>query len=131
MANNGSVARVTNSLDSARTQTFTYDHLNRVSTAAVPSTWGLSFGYDVWGNLLSQTVTQGSAPMLSVSVNANNRITNSGFSYDAAGNLLNDGSATYSYDLDNRLTSTAGVTYTYDGDGNRVKKSNGTLYWFG
>ncbi len=69
--------------------------------------------------------------MLSVSVNANNRITNSGFSYDAAGNLLNDGSASYSYDLDNRLTSTAGVTYTYDGDGNRVKKSNGTLYWLG
>ena len=27
------------------------------------------------------------------------------------------------------LTITAGVTYTYDGDGNRVKKSNGTLYW--
>lgn len=24
-----------------------------------------------------------------------------------------------------------GVTYTYDGDGNRVKKSNGTLYWYG
>ena len=23
----------------------------------------------------------------------------------------------------------SGVTYTYDGDGNRVKKSNGTLYW--
>ncbi len=137
MANNGSVARVTNTLDSARTQTFTYDHLNRVSTAAVPAAWGLSFGYDVWGNLLSQTVTQGSAPMLSVAVNANNRITNSGFLYDSAGNLTNDGSATYSYDLDNRLTTTAGVTYTYDGDGNRAEKDQTSgstydrLYWYG
>jgi RHS repeat-associated protein len=24
-----------------------------------------------------------------------------------------------------------GVTYTYDGDGKRVKKSSGTLYWYG
>jgi len=24
-----------------------------------------------------------------------------------------------------------GVTYTYDGLGNRVEKSNGTLYWYG
>jgi RHS repeat-associated protein len=35
------------------------------------------------------------------------------------------------YDAENRLSTTAGVTYTYDGDGNRVKKSNGKLYWTG
>jgi hypothetical protein len=29
------------------------------------------------------------------------------------------------------MTSAAGVTYTYDGDGRRVKKDNGTLYWYG
>ena len=29
------------------------------------------------------------------------------------------------------MVSTAGVTYTYDGDGQRVKKSNGKLYWYG
>lgn len=28
------------------------------------------------------------------------------------------------------LTSTFRVTYAYDGDGRRVKKSNGTLYWY-
>ncbi|MGB6959159.1 MAG: RHS repeat-associated core domain-containing protein, partial [Candidatus Acidiferrum sp.] len=27
--------------------------------------------------------------------------------------------------------SADGVTYTYDGDGNRVMKSNGTIYWYG
>ncbi len=34
------------------------------------------------------------------------------------------------WDAEDRLTSTNGVTYTYDGDGKRVKKSNGTLYWY-
>jgi len=129
--NNGSVRQITNNLDSGRTQTFTYDQLNRVNTAEVPTAWGLSFGYDVWANLLTQTVTKGSAPMLNVTVNNQNKITNSGFSYDAAGNLTNDGSLPYTYDAENRLTSADGVTYTYDGDGLRVQKSTGTLYWYG
>lgn len=55
----------------------------------------------------------------------------SGFSYNAAGDLTNDGSYSYSWDAENRLTSAAGVTYSYDGDGQRVKKSSGTLYWRG
>ena len=29
------------------------------------------------------------------------------------------------------MASTAGVNYTYDGDGQRVKKDNGKLYWYG
>ena len=61
-------------------------------------------------NLLQKSVTQGSAPALSVAVNSSNRITNAGFTYDAAGNMTADGSGTYAYDAENRLTSTAGVT---------------------
>ena len=60
---------------------------------------------------------------------ANNQLT--GFSYDAAGNTTSDGTNGYTYDGENRIVSAAGVTYTYDGDGERVKKSNGRLYWFG
>ncbi len=52
-----------------------------------------------------------------------------GFSYDAAGNLMSYGSYQYTYDAENRLKETAGVQYLYDGDGQRVKKSNGKLYW--
>ncbi len=84
-----------------------------------------------YANLLSASVTQGSAPTLSVSVNASNQITNPGFSYDAAGNMLADGSFSYTYDAENRMKTGAGVTYTYDGDGKRVQKSNGKLYWYG
>jgi RHS repeat-associated protein len=68
--------------------------------------------------------------MLSLSVNTNNQITNSGFSYDAAGDLTGDGVYTYSWNAERRLTSAANVTYTYDGILRRVEKSSGTLYWY-
>ena len=75
------------------------------------------------------SVAKCSGPSLSVSVNTSNRITNTGFSYDAAGNNTADGSYTYTYDAENRITSAAGVNYIYDGNDSRVIKSNGTLYW--
>jgi RHS repeat-associated protein len=58
---------------------------------------------------------------------------NNDYVYDAAGNLTQPGpiGGPYVYDAENHLTSAAGVTYTYDGDGNRVMKSNGTIYWYG
>jgi RHS repeat-associated protein len=131
VANNGNVKLIFNNLNGERTQSFSYDGLNRIETASVPTDWGLSYAYDRYGNLLTRSVTQGSAPALSVAVNSKNRITNAGFSYDAAGNMTADGSGSFAYDAENRMTSAAGVGYTYDGDGRRVKKSNGTLYWYG
>src|SRR5437879_4495339 len=91
----------------------------------------LSFGYDIWANLLSETVTKCSALPLSVSVTTQNKINNTGFSYDAAGNLTGDGSFSYTWDAESRMKSAAGVNYTYDGDDRRVQKSNGKLYWYG
>jgi RHS repeat-associated protein len=91
--------------------------------------WGTNAADDPLGNLLSMSVSKCSGPSLSVSVNMSNRITNTGFSYDAAGNNTADGSYTYTYDAENRITSAAGVNYSYDGNGFRVKKSSGTLYW--
>jgi RHS repeat-associated protein len=129
-ADNGNVLTIQNNRDAARTQTFTYDELNRIKTAEVPTAWGLSFGYDIWANLLSQTVTKGSAPMLSVVATTSNRI--AGFCYDAAGNLLGEVNCSgYAYDAENRMSaSAAGGLYVYDGDGKRVKKSSGTLYYY-
>ena len=59
--------------------------------------------------------------------------TNGDYVYDAVGNLTQPGpiGGPYVYDAENHLTSADGVTYTYDGDGNRVMKSNGTIYWYG
>jgi hypothetical protein len=131
---NGNVNVETNGRDNGRSVTYTYDALNRVSTATSQATsgsdcWGQSFGYDRYANLTTVNVTQCTAPMLSLSVNTNNQITNSGFSYDAAGDLTNDGMYTYSWNAEQHLSSAANVNYTYDGDLRRVAKSSGTLYW--
>jgi len=60
--NNGDVMSVTNNITATRSQTFTYDSLNRLATGQTATCgancWGLKYGYDVWGNLLSATVTQ-------------------------------------------------------------------------
>jgi RHS repeat-associated protein len=55
----------------------------------------------------------------------NNRM--DGYSYDAAGNLLNDGTTSYTYDAENRVISATNSsngtsTYVYDADGRRVRE---------
>lgn len=134
--NNGNLATLTNnkSGQSGRSVTYTYDTLNRVATAATTGStgafcWGQNFAYDRYGNLLTVGVTKCSAPSLSLTVNGNNQVTNSGFTYDAAGNMTGDASESYAYDAENQVKSSSGVTYNYDGEGWRVKKSNGDLEW--
>ena len=78
---------IQNNRDTTRSTSYSYDALNRIATAGTSQSalWGQSFGYDPWGNLLSETVTQGTALPLSVTASGQNRI--AGFCYDAAGNL--------------------------------------------
>jgi RHS repeat-associated protein len=140
-ANNGNVASITNNINTARSQSFTYDELNRISTAQTQATsgtyaWGLSFVYDPWANLLQANTTQGNPPNLCVNVAVSNRLTTTctggtSFGFDAAGNMTSDGSNSRTFNAEGELTAAAGVTYTYDGDGSRVKKSSGKLYWYG
>lgn len=138
--NDGVVYGITNNLNSSRSQTFTYDQLNRISSAGTSSTtgtycWGYQFNYDTWGNLLSQA---GWSPtynactetiMGSVTANGNNQIF--GLTYDASGNTLTDGSYTYTWNGESQMKTAGGVTYTYDGDGCRASKVGSKLYWYG
>ena len=115
---------ITNNRVTDRSQSFTYDQLNRISSAQTTAThasnpadcWGQAFGYDAsgnWSNLLS--IAGASSPYtgctqqsLSVTVNANNQIV--GDTYDAAGNLMTipgTGGATYVYNAENQMTSTS------------------------
>ncbi len=87
--------------------------------------WGQSFVYDPFGNLLQQNVTSGSAPAMNLTVDPNtNRITTSGFSYDAAGNLTASPGASgpnaFSYDSENRLSVANGLNYRYGSSGERL-----------
>jgi RHS repeat-associated protein len=125
---NGNVFAITNYRDANRSQAFTYDALNRITSgwsAANTGTysWGENYSIDAWGNLQIAPM-QGKAHggNFQLSGNVQNRPT--GLAYDAAGNLMSYLSATYTYDQENRLSSTGGMTYTYDGNGERVLKSN-------
>ena len=131
-SNNGLIAGITDSVDNGRSIAYTYDPLSRLSTALTTGStnypqWGLSWGYDRYGNRLNQTQTAGSTYQGSVTVNpATNHITTTGYSYDLNGNMTNDGSNTLVYDAENRAVSatnqsSAGL-YTYDGNGLRVEK---------
>ena len=142
-SNNGQLASITDNVDSGRSLTFGYDALNRLSSAlSTGSTtypqWGLSFTYDRYGNRTAQTVTAGTAVSNSVAVNgATNRITTSGYAYDANGNLTNDGVNTLTYDAENRLLTSAGSggsgSYSYRASGLRAARTsagNTTVYLF-
>ena len=126
-ADNGNVFAITNYRDTNRSQAFTYDALNRLTSGWSSAdtgaySWGENYSIDAWGNLqISPMSGKAHGGSFQLSGNAQNRPT--GMNYDAAGNLLSYLTANYTYDQENRLLSTAGVTYTYDGNGERVLKS--------
>jgi len=168
-ADNGNVAGITNNRDANRSLGYNYDALNRLSTAQTASNystsstrcWSEAFGYDVWGNLQSRSLTSpsyvgcGQEQPLGFTMTAQNQIMNttstacfnssgalqttSTYCYDAAGNMMADTtSASHYYDAENHLKSlpTLGISYLYDGDGRRLAKLNSSgqptkLYWYG
>lgn len=145
---NGNVWAITNNKDATgnRNQTFTFDALNRLSSAQNAGTdctvmlsnglteyWGSNYTYDAWGNLLSKTPTKCSSETLSQSVTGENQFSGNGAGYDAAGNMTAYGGVSYSYNAEGQLSGSSGYSYVYDGDGNRVAKigAKTVLYWHG
>lgn len=96
------------------TRTYTYDSLNRISTYSALSSdpsgcTGLSWTIDEWGNRTNQTVTGGTCYSFNQGVNTNNQFNSSPYQYDAAGNMIADGSHTYFYDAENHLIQVDGT----------------------
>jgi RHS repeat-associated protein len=145
--NAGHVNGITNNLDATRSQTFTYDSLNRITGALTTSThatspahcWGEAYTLDAWGNLNSIAASTNSnytgctqESGFSSNADGNNRLPT--WAYDASGNATSDGVVTnYQWNAESELKSAAGVNYAYGGDGRRVSKSGGAskLYWYG
>jgi RHS repeat-associated protein len=142
--NNGNIARIKYFINGAHqySQTFQYDPLNRLRYAVEHNNgvyndgaraWYQTFDCDRYGN--GGLNVAGTSDNVDASNNAlqradfsseNNRITRTGYTYDAAGNLIEEPGKTYTYDGENRLKTAvvSGVTsqYYYDGNGRRVKK---------
>jgi RHS repeat-associated protein len=144
---NGNIYQIVNNRDNTRSQSFTYDVLNRIATGQSSGTqWGETYTIDPWSNLTNRAEVAGKTyyEPLSQSAGTNNQLAS--FAYDAAGNMITNGlSTSYIYDAENRLIWTSGYRYVYDGDGDRAEKcvaatsttpcptsgTNGTLYWRG
>ena len=102
-ANNGKLASQTDNL-SGEQVVYTYDNLNRLATAAATNnSWGQAYSYDGFGNLTAETVTAGSAPSYSATIDP---ATNHAGGEDASGNA-GGSNCTYAYNYENLLTSPA------------------------
>jgi RHS repeat-associated protein len=137
--NNGNILNVLNALNPSRSQGYSYDNLNRLVGFANGS-MGMSqaFTIDHFGNM---TVNSGTL-MSTLTFDANNRIdvnTNSGYSYDPAGNLILapgaiSGTQRYNYDASSRLVSigdpaSPSASYAYDPMGTRAGKMTSAGSW--
>lgn len=152
-SDNGDIFGILNYKDPQRNQTFAYDALDRLvsahnagsdctSTVLEGKTeyWGNTYAYDSWGNLIIKSISKCGAENMSMTADTHNQMhSTSGVDnrYDAAGNMIYDGSSqtSYVYDAENRLSGVDGSAYFYDDSGHRVRKSTGTaaaqgtLYW--
>ncbi len=131
---NGMIQAIQDQVNPNYSESYRYDELYRLASAET-SVWSLSWVYDRYGNRLSQSGS-GGVPTETLTISTTtNRV--SGWTYDAAGNVTNDGTHTYAYDAENRLISVdAGVTatYAYGPNGERVWKIAGgvtTYYYWG
>jgi RHS repeat-associated protein len=128
VANNGNIGQITDILNSADTQNFSYDSLNRISTFKIAGATNQTFQIDSFGNMTQSGTLNSGLTFLT----NNNRTNTPGYVYDAAGDLTSSNNGvvnTYGYDAESKLVNVNNgvATYTYDADGNRVRKnSSGT-----
>jgi RHS repeat-associated protein len=104
--------------------TFSYDALNRLTTASYTSgrVSNYSYEYDEYGNM--KTVKENGINVFSRTYDASNRII--GYSYDARGNLTAAEGKSFFWDAQNRLAAVMDATgqyladYRYDDTGLRI-----------
>jgi YD repeat-containing protein len=100
-----------------RSITYTYDGLLRLTSAVEDPGTTYAYAYDLAGNRTE--VWENGVQTQSHQYNAANQVI--GWSYDAAGNLLSDGTHTSSYDALSRQVSRDGTTYASNGDSGLVQ----------
>jgi RHS repeat-associated protein len=109
-------------LSGGLTTAYTYDGSGRIKTAAQSgsssaNTW--NYTYDARGNRLTAVVTGANPSSQTLTYNAANQITTTGYSYDGTGNLTATPSATYTYNgaqqMTQAVTGSVTSTYTYAG----------------
>ncbi len=130
------VGNVTKTVDSVNSETidYTYDDLDRLLTASVPS--NESFAYNTIGNMTSKSGTTLDYGTTSPKHGVKSYGSTS-YSYDANGSMTNKGDLSIKYDPEHRpvRVQDGNTIYrvAYDGDGVRRKRldENGTVHYLG
>jgi YD repeat-containing protein len=132
----GNVQTLTEATNSGQTQTFGYDWLDRLTSAATSAAgtgqYNHTYQYNAIGNITSyngNAYTYGTKPHAVTGAFGNT------YTYDANGNqtsrVIGGTSYTQTFDYDNRLTGVAGgsvsATFVYDAEGDRVKGTVGSV----
>ena len=142
--NAGQLMSVSGSIGGAtESASYTYDNYGRLVTSNQTSNGSSAqrrFAYDRWGNrtgvwnatsggtqIQSVTLQQSGGAPTNRLTSVTNNSTTLNYSYDASGNVTNDGVHTYAYDSENRLVSIDGgaASYGYDNQNRRYKKTVG------
>jgi RHS repeat-associated protein len=120
---------------------YTYDNLSRLLTSNQTSNGSSAqrrFAFDRWGNRVGMwDAVSGGNQIQTVTIDQTNGVENNRikivngqtYSYDAAGNVTNDGTHTYTYDSENRFVSVDGGStgsYSYDHRNRRYQKTIGS-----
>jgi len=130
---NGNIMTINNALDPTKNKAFTYDSLDRLSTATSSGIWGsLAWTYDGVGNRQTENSTTYS---YTPSTNKLNTVGGVSYGFDNNGNTTSQGARQYTYNQNQRLVQVVDgamtANYTYNGDGQRVKKNvNGSVTIF-
>jgi RHS repeat-associated protein len=125
-----------------------YDHVGRLTVSRSGNEARIAIGeqvpllyngpyshgyhYDQWGNMTSREGWGGDNPSYTATYTNNKR---NGLTYDAAGNLINDGGQNFTYDAIGQSATASYSGYLlqnyYDGNGMRSKKSdNGAVTFY-
>lgn len=101
-------------------------HLGIIQSGPADGPYAQTYQYDQWGNMTAREGWGGENPSFSTVTHINNK--RNGLTYDAVGNLTNDGLQTFTYDATGQqaTASQGGLQQYYDGDGLRGKKVENT-----
>ena len=136
---NGNITTVADLAGGPRNKAFSYDALNRLTSANAAGLWGTqAYTYDALNNLRtlqtgSQTSTYNYDTTNKLASISNGATTLTSYLYDSRGNVTGKNATTLVFDQKNQLTQIAGGgSYAYDAAGRRVSKTvNGaTTYYF-
>ena len=111
--------------------TYSYDPLSRIAGANKSGGTNFSFDVDRNANRWHQNPV-GQGAQLSFDATTNHIATGNGVTYDAAGNIINDGVHSYTYDAEYRITQVDGgatASYAYDALGRRIQRTTGGNFY--